>query len=358
MSTPPTRLLCLLLLAAPCVVPRVARAQATSSTIEAARAQIENIRPDSALALLRRVEPNRGMPTEPRYWTLVGIAQLLRNRQAEALQAFRRALDADLALRVDSLTYLHSDVDRVFAAARVEVRRAMGAATPVGVSVAMDTVLSPWQGRLLIELRPRLRSRVVVTISPERDRSYVLWADTQDVGAVATVAWDLQARGDIVPPGRYVLRVGGTDVLRRAIPVTERLLAISRMPVDTLVAEGGSAVESSVSEAHGGPRMERGSPGRLLVGAALGIGAAGLTALAGNKTLNSGYRDRGRFLVAGAVSGAALIGFFTGSRRDAGAAPVYEPVRREPSANDRYIAEENSRRRQAAPVRIQTGEGR
>lgn len=330
-------------------------AQATSSTIEAARAQIENIRPDSAIALLRRVEPNRGMPTEPRYWTLMGIAELLRNRQGPALQAFRRALDADLALRVDSLTYLHSDVERVFTAARVEVRRAMGPASPVGVAVAMDTVLAPWQGRLLIELRPRLRSRIVVAIAPERDRSYVLWADTQDVGAVATVAWDLQARGDIVPPGRYVLRVSGTDVLRRTVPALERSLTISRMPVDTLVVEGPSApVESETAP---GPTLSRGSPARLLVGAALGIGAAGLTALAGNKTLNSGYRDRGRFVVAGAVSGAALIGFFTGAPRPAAAPP---PVRqeRDRSPNDRYIAEENARRRQAAPVRIRTGDDR
>lgn len=344
-------LLPLLLPALLLALPGALSAQATSSTIEAARAQIENIRPDSAIRLLRRVEPPRGMPTETRYWTLMGIAQLLRSDQAQALEAFRHAIESDMALRVDSLTYLHSDVDRVFTAARVEVRRAMGPASPVGVALAMDTVLAPWQGRLLIELRPRLRSRVTVAVAPEADRSLVLWADTQDVGVVATVAWDLQARGDIVPPGRYVLRVSGVDVLRRTMPITERQLTITRVPVDTLVSDGREmAAPLSAPE----PALERGSPSRLLVGAALGVAAAGITALAGNRSLNAGFRDRSRYMVAGAVSGAALIGFFTGSPRRSADPPIPQPFPDGPRS-DRMIADENARRRATAPVRIQTG---
>jgi hypothetical protein len=329
-------------------------AQATSSTIEAARTQIENIRPDSAIALLRRVPPTRGMPTEPRYWTLMGIAELLRGEAADAQAAFRRAIDADLALRVDSLTYLHSDIERVFAAARVEQRRAMGPASPVGVFVAGDTVLAPWQGRFLIELRPRLRSRVVLTVAPERDRGHAMWSDTLDVGAVATVAWDLQAQGDIVPPGRYVLRVGGVDVLRRVMPTAERTLTISRMPVDTLVGDGDRDAAPPVTAP---PRLGRGSPGRLLVGAALGIGAASLTALAGNRSLNDGFQDRGRFVVAGAVSGAAIIGFLTGQKRRELEPPPAPPTR-DVTPGERLIADENARRRATAPVRIQTGGAR
>ncbi len=328
-------------------------AQATSSTIEAARSQIENIRPDSAIALLRRVPPTRGMPTEPRYWTLMGIAELLRGQDTDAQAAFRRAIDADLALRVDSLTYLHSGIERAFNAARIEQRRAMGPASPVGVFVAGDTVLAPWQGRLLIELRPRLRSRVVLTVAPERDRGQVMWSDTLDVGAVATVAWDLQAQGDIVPPGRYVLRVGGVDVLRRVMPTAERTLVVSRMPVDTV----GGATDGDVPPAVAAPRLERGSPGRLLVGAALGIGAASLTALAGNRSLNDGFQDRGRFVVAGAVSGAAIIGFLTGQKRRQLEPPPAPPAR-DLTPRERLIADENARRRATAPVRIQTGGAR
>jgi hypothetical protein len=328
-----------------------ARAQATAGSIEAARAQIENIRPDSAHNLLLRAPPPRGSTLEPRYWTLLGITELLLNRPADAQQSFRRALDADIALSVDSLSYLHSDVQRVFAAARSDLRRALGPPAPVTLVVAADTVVAPWQGRLMMEVRPRLRSRVIVAIAPERDPRYVLWADTQDVGAVATVAWDLQARGDIVPSGRYVLRVTAVDILRRAAPAVERTVIVSRAPVDTIAWETGGADPGATIEMPA-PRV---SPGRLLAGAALGIGAATLTSFVGNRSVNDGFRDRSRYVVAGAVTGAALVGFLTGRER-AATAPPPEPVRESP--NVRLLAEENARRRAAAPVRIQVGGNR
>lgn len=322
----------------------------SSSQVEAARAQIESIRPDSAYAILSAMVPPRGTAVEPRFWTLLGITELLRGHEDEAVRAFRRALDTDAALRVDSLAYLQSDVLRVFAAARNDLRRSLGPASAVAVGVPSDTVMAPWQGRLLIELRPRLRSRVVVTIAPERDRQGFVFVDTLDVGAVATTSWDLQSNGDIVPAGRYVLRVSGTDVLRRPVPLVERMVTISRMPVDTITPP----FDTDGTGGDAGARAVRapGGTGRLLLGAALGVGAASLTAMAGNHSINSGFSDRSRYVVAGAISGAAIIGFLSGRKAQPAyaAAASVDPERADAA---RRMVDENARRRSMAPVRIQ-----
>jgi hypothetical protein len=126
---------------------------------------------------------------------------------------------------------------------------------------------------------------------------------------------------------------------------------ISRVAVDTLTPPG--AEDATLPPP--APRLTRGSPERLLIGAALGIGAASLTSLAGNREINSGFSDRSRFVVAGAISGAAVIGFLTGERRVEAPPPQPERQATEP---ERVIAEENARRRATAPVRIQTGGGR
>ncbi len=350
------------LLALALVALGAARAEAQAPALDAARAQLENIKPDSTFVLLSSWTPPRGTVLETRYWTLLGFVQLLRGHEDEAQRAFRNALDTDASLNIDSLTYLQSDAARVFAAARNDLRRSLGTPLPVIVTVAADTVLTPFQGRLPIEVRPHLRSMVVVTIAPERDRGNFVYADTEDVAATATPAWNLQDGNDLIAPGRYVLRVTAVDILHRAAPPVERLLMISRMPVDTLVpppdttSAARAVVTVPVGPAAGaGP----GSTTRLLIGGALGIAAISLTQVAGNHSLNSGFADRSRYVVGAAVSAAALVGFFRGREHAAPAAvpQAAPPAPEDPERQDalRRIALENARRRSMAPVRIQTG---
>src|SRR3954469_2418777 len=98
---------------------RPASAQTPRQLLDAARGQLEDIQPDTAAVLLVRVLDRRSnaSPSEQiRGWTLLGIAELMRNHPTVARQAFRRALERDANLRVDSLAYLHSDLRQVFAA--------------------------------------------------------------------------------------------------------------------------------------------------------------------------------------------------------------------------------------------------
>src|SRR5690349_2105070 len=102
-----------------------ARAQTASSLLEGARAQLEDVQPDTAAVLLVRVLDRRtgATPSEQlRGWTLLGIAELMRNREVVARQAFRRALERNADLRIDSLAYLQSDVRLVFASEKEAFR--------------------------------------------------------------------------------------------------------------------------------------------------------------------------------------------------------------------------------------------
>ncbi len=355
--------LCALLIGAALLPAMPALAQAPA--LDAARAQLENIKPDSAFALLSSYTPPRGTALETRYWTLLAFAQLLRGQEGEAQRAFRNALDVDASLTIDSLTYLQSDAARIFAAAKTDLRRALGAPLPVTVITPADTTFPPFEGRLPIELRPHLRSRVVVTIAPERDRLNYVFADTEDVVAAATTAWDLQEDGRVVPAGRYVLRVTAIDALHRAAPAVERLIVLSRLPVDTIVPPADLTAETSDApsalEQAPAPGVSGGSS-RLLLGAAFGLGAVTLNALTGNHALNSGGADHSRYLVAGAVSAAAIIGWLSGHHPAAPAAVPVAAAPPPPSSEEteradalHRIALENARRRSMAPVRVQTG---
>ncbi len=95
----------------------------------------------------------------------------------------------------------------------------------------------------------------------------------------------------------------------------------------------------------------------MLAGVALGAGAIALTSLAGNKDLNgAGHAETGRFVVAGAISSAAIIGFLTSRHQR----PVPENVSFNQDLRDRYqqlqndASAENRRRLAAAPLRIRT----
>ena len=344
--------LVLLLVAAP------ARAQSTGTLLSVARSQIEDIQPDSAAALLARaLDPRQGANAseQARAWMLLGIVELLRNRAVSARQAFHHALERDPAMRVDSLGYLHSDLVRLFAAEREAYRLEAGEGPPtVSVRVAADTILTPNSGTWPIEVTPRRPARVIAAIARTDGRGEVVWADTENVNAVGVVNWDLKARGALVAPGRYTLRVFASDSVWRFGPPTARTMTVSRLPADTLSTPDPPS-DSVLPESLG---VRRGPVGVLLGGAALGAGALALTSLVGNSALNSGHSDGGSIVIAGAVSLASVIAFVTARREHA--LPANEVANGQ--LRERYqhrrldVAAENARRMAAAPIRIRVSE--
>ena len=340
----------ILLLRAP-----LARAQSASQMLEGARAQLEDVQPDTAAALLIRVLDRRTSASaaeQLRGWTLLGIAEMMRGREVVARQAFRRALERDANLRVDSLAYLQSDVRQIFAAEKEAYRIENTDDAPLTVAMRMstDTTIVPFQGRYAIEVRPRRRARVTASLTPVgAESAEPLWSDTTMASPVGIFTWNLSTGGAVIRPGRYALRVTAWDNSSRAPATSIRTLVISRLPVDTLVAPT-MPDDSLLSE------TQRARPASgLLAGVALGAGAVAITTLVGNKDLNSaGSAEPARYIVAGAISAAAILGFLTSKREK----PVPENIAFNQDLRDRYermqneMTAENHRRMAAAPMRI------
>ena len=333
-----------------------ARAQTPATLLDGARAQLEDVQPDTAAVLLVRVLDRRSgaSPSEQlRGWTLLGIAELMRNREVVARQAFRRALERNAELRIDSLAYLQSDVRLVFASEKEAYRIENTDDAPLTMTLraATDTTISPAMGRYAMEVRPRRRARIVATVTPAgADNATPLWTDTTTASPTGILTWDLTTGGAPIRPGRYTIRLVATDNSARTPATMSRTIVISRLAVDTIVAP--QLPEDSLL-----PETRQARPASgLLAGVALGAGAVALTSFAGNRDLNGGAMrpESGRFLVAGAVSAAALIGFLTSK----GQKPVPENITWNQDLRDRYerlqneMATENRRRLAAAPLRI------
>lgn len=326
-----------------------ARAQAPSLMVEAARAQLENIQPDTAAVLLQRVVDARTATANDqlRAWTLLGVAELMRGRTQAARFAFRRSLERDPQLRVDSLAYLHSDLRRVFAAERDASRLDTDPPALIGLRTAADTSVLPAEGRLIIEVQPRRRAKVNAAIVPARGGDPI-WSDSISVNLVGQFEWDLMDSGQPVAPGRYVLRLSAVDpVSGRALQPMTRAFTISHAAVDTLdmPAAPDSLLPDSVTSR---------PVSAILAGAALGAGVLALTSVVGNNELNSGSPSGGKYLVAGTVSIAAVAAFLSGHKRR----PAPQNTAYNQSLFDDYnqrvrdIAAENRRRVNAAPLRI------
>lgn len=346
----------LLALALTLPAPRRAAAQTAATLLHNARLQLEDIQPDSAAALLGRVvdpRSNAGTAEQVRAWTLMGIAELMRGNVAGGRRAFRRALERDPSLRLDTLAYLHSDIRQAFAAERELVARPAAepdSAPPLllGVRVASDTTIIETTGRFVFDVLPRRRATIVASIAPASDvRVTPVWADTETISSSGTFGWDLRRRGAAAQPGRYTLRVTAVDSAGHAAAPITRTLVVSRLTTDTL--------DMPDPPDYGAPAVLRSR--RLPVvaaGVALGAGAIAMTALAGNSSLNSGRSDGMRFVVAGAVSTAAIVGFLTGApARTLPPSPArIAQLRAEHEQEVRDAAAENRRRLAAAPLRI------
>ena len=341
----------LLIILAAAAQPRGAPAQNGNggSPIEVARAQLELIQPDTAAALLLEVLDRQGPPQEQlRAWTLLGVAELMRGRQQAARFALRRALERDPQLRVDSLGYLHSDLRRVFAAERENVRLDTEPPALIGVRGAVDTLLTPAASRLQIEVAPRRRVRLTATITPN-GRNDPIWSDDQVVNGTGMFEWDLTAGGVPVQPGRYLLRVQAADPLGRLQPATRTLL-ITRNGVDTL---GVPELDQSELLPDSVPVRAANS---ILAGAALGVGTLALASLLGNDQLQGGGGSA-KIVVAGSVSVAAIVGFLNGrQKRYSPANAMYnDEVIARHNARVMEINDENQRRLASAGLRVRLG---
>lgn len=342
---------CLVVLAA--AVPlRAAVAQNGNggSLLEVARAQLELIQPDTAATMLLQVlDARSASPQEQlRAWTLLGVAELMRGRQQAARFALRRALERDPQLRVDSLGYLHSDLRRVFASERENIRLDTEPPALIGLRAAVDTTLAPAAGRLQIEVAPRRRVRLTATITPN-GRNDPVWTDEQVVNGTGLFEWDLTASGQPVAPGRYLLRVQAADPLGRLQPATRTVL-ITRMGVDTLETPELPESELLPDSVPVRPATS------IIAGAALGVGTLALASLIGNDELPGGGGG-GKYIVAGSVSIAAIVGFLNGrQKRYSPANAMYndELIARH-NARVMEINDENQRRLAAASLRVRLG---
>jgi hypothetical protein len=321
--------------------------------IQAARAQLEAPNPDSAATLLERaLEPGTGATTaeQTRAFVLYGIAQLMRGASGRPM--FRQALQRDPALRIDSLYFFGDEIEREFGAERAALAPPVSAA-PRTVLVATvdlpaDTNLPASGGRLRISGGSSYAAKVVAVVTPADAPTVVLWTDTQRVNG-AGLAWNLRrADGTLIEPGRYALRLHALDSIGQVSQPTERILQVTRLPVDTQAAPAPPtfAAESL--------RL-RGTPTSLLLGVALGAAAVALPSAMGNPDLNSDLKADGTsYAVAGAVSLAGIVGFLAGHR----VRSLPENIQRNREALGRYeqdrarIALLNARARENAPVHV------
>ena len=330
-----------------------AAAQGAPQLIEAARARLEDIQPDSASALLVRAlgaGSNASSADQLRGWTLLGIAELMRGHPTVARQAFRRALERDASLRIDSLAYLHSDLRQVFALEKdtYRVENRDDAPLTMNMRMAIDTTVQPGRGRYTFEVRPIRRARVIASVVPAgNEQADPLWSDTASANPVGLFTWNLRSGGAIITPGRYALHVIAIEPGRPAVMMT-RNFTVSRVAIDTLVPPE-LPTDSLLPEATLGRR-----PSSLVAGLAMGAGAVMMTSILANKDLNSGHGSSGRYVVAGAVSLAGVMGFLHGRQER----PLPQNITYNQNLRDRYdrlasdMSEENRRRLVAAPLRV------
>ena len=213
------------------------RAQADPAVLLAeARDQIDRFNHDSAAKFLdRALAPGSGATTAQRVraYVLYGIVLLHGGRRFDAQQAFRYAQQLNPSERVDSLDFLDENLVRDFAAVRAPVTPtaptppAASPALRVDVSLPFDTTLRAPAGKLVIGTRTSSHAQVTVSVAPADAPAAAVWTNIAP-DSVGGAAWDLRGRdGNLVPSGRYLLRVTATDLLEHQAPPVERFLHVA-----------------------------------------------------------------------------------------------------------------------------------
>jgi len=200
---------------------------------------------------------------------------------------------------------------------------------------------------------PSRRALAVVTAGPAEAPAVVLWRDTLPAGRVGALSWNLRdAKGALVTPGRYTVRVRAVDSAGSVSPTAVRVLIVSRLSADTQPLPPPLASSAFAPE-----RVQTGqrSVSSLLIGVGLGAAAALLPSVLGRTELNQGLAgDATAYVVAGSVTVAGLVGFLAGRRT------VYVPenaqrnaqLRQSDAAARAAIVQANAAARQRALVRV------
>ncbi len=332
-------------------LPRRATAQTAGALVEQGRGRLDQLDPESAFQLLQRALGSGAVApaVRVRAFTLIGITELLRSNRLAARQAFERAIRLDPGLAIDSLADLHSDARVVFG----EARTAVGPLTrgvALVVDLPADTTIRPGQDRLRLEVRPTARARVAFAVAPIETPQVLVWTDTQTVDLVGRVLWDLAVPDSAyVADGRYVLQITATDASGDVAPPVERILYVARLPVDTAAHPAPFDSTTLMPETL---RIARAAPSRLLLGAALGVGALLTPSLLGSGDVGGG---RGRSVaIGGVVTVAGIVGFLAGHRDR----PLPENVEQNRQLLDRdanqrgVVAAANARLVASASIRV------
>jgi hypothetical protein len=355
-------LVALTAVALPCHAQAQSRAQQLSAQ---ARAQIDDINPDSARTLL--IDALRLSVTQNerlRAFTLLAIAELNRKNATAARDAFVRALAIEPTLRIDSLESLDNEAPTVFAAAR-SIAGAPTVQVPVAareervvllltVIVPSDTTVAAADARLPITLIPNSQSRVVTSIALPSAPAVALWADTQSTSSRRRIDWPMRkADGSVWAEGSYVLRAHAVDTVGQ-MTTEERIVRIARVPVDTQAHPAPLAATAFAPESR--PAATRTGP-RLATGGALALLVAIAPSMLGSPDLNSGVSgDPTSFAVAGGVALGSVIGFVKGRKPQPLTANIAK--NRTLRENDRQqratIIAANAEARSKAPVRVTT----
>jgi len=224
----------------------------------------------------------------------------------------------------------------------------------VRIGVAADTILLPPDESLAIGARPSLPARVVATVTRMGAPAAVVWrSDTLAPGAADRIGWNLcDTDGAAAPPGRYSLAVTALgpagDTAREVVVVL-----LTRLPADTLPVP----LPVSASELE---------PETVLVGQAtpwaifIGAGAVLVPQIVGRPELRQSSAGRaGSWIVAGGVTVAGFVAFFTGRHPEFSAenARLNAELRAQRAERVAEISAANARARVRAPYRVVREEG-
>lgn len=270
----------------------------------------------------------------------LGAAEFLRGDRDSTVAAFRRIVLLSPRHRLDDLVF-PPDITALYA----EVQRN----TKV-VHVALPPIVRFRAGEA--GFRPQLLASSFHQIVATVDRSDGTTARLLFQGLIGDsleVLWDgLDGLGAPVPSARYVLRVESRD------PAGEPV-RIVRVPLDVRAAEPDTLPHPVLADSALLPERspEERNVQALIGGLAGGIGLAVLPSLLASDSELS----PGRFVLAGSVTVAGVIGFFTqrGGRPMPANVAANEAQRQLWRADLDRVAQENARRRTQVELSIQVG---
>lgn len=335
----------LALLAVAVLAARPAAAQSAAELVDRGVQAYQDLDLDGAAGLLRRALSMEGagslIPAERvRALSYLGAAEALRGVADSAASAFRRIVLLDPRHRLDDLVF-PPDITAVYDAVRRDTKAVQVVLPPTVRFRAGDPGFRP-------QLLASSYHQIVATV----DRSDGTTARLLFQGLIGDsleVLWDGQdTQGAAVPSARYFLRVESRDPSGQPARVVRVPLEIRAMEPDTLPPP---VLADSVLLPERTPR-ER-NVQALVGGLVGGIGLAVLPSLLASDSELS----PGRFVLAGSVTVAGVVGFITqrGGRPIPANVAANEAVRQAWRADVDRVSQENARRRARGELSIRVG---